>query len=112
MGQVVRRRTREQEKDLKRMIDDVEALEIEQSIFRRMWGVMPDGWRTAHEDAPCGPAKTKMTIRLESDVLEWYRSLGHGYQNRINTVLRAYKNAVTSKWIEMEDDRDVKGNLI
>ena len=112
MGQNVRRRTKQEEQDLTRMVTDIEALEAENFVRKRMAGGLPTGWLSAHEDAPCGPAKTKMTIRMDTDVLEWYRALGQGYQNRINTVLRAYKNAVTSKWIEMDEDKDVRGDLI
>ncbi|MBV9287152.1 MAG: BrnA antitoxin family protein, partial [Hyphomicrobiales bacterium] len=35
------------------------------------------------------PAKQQVTIRLDSDVLEWLRRLGRGYQTRINLILRA-----------------------
>ena len=34
--------------------------------------------------------KQQVTLRLDADVLEWFRSLGKGYQTRINTLLRAY----------------------
>ena len=39
------------------------------------------------------PPKKQITIRLDADVLEWFRSSGKGYQSRINAVLRAYKDA-------------------
>ena len=35
-------------------------------------------------------AKTQLTLRVDSDVLEWYKKQGHGYQTRINQLLRAY----------------------
>ena len=34
--------------------------------------------------------KEQLTIRIDSDVLEWYRRQGPGYQTRINALLRAY----------------------
>jgi uncharacterized protein (DUF4415 family) len=34
--------------------------------------------------------KEQLTIRIDSDVLEWYREQGPGYQTRINALLRAY----------------------
>ena len=34
--------------------------------------------------------KRQLTIRIDSDVLEWYKSQGSGYQTRINALLRAY----------------------
>ena len=36
------------------------------------------------------PGKRQLTIRIDSDVLEWYRRQGPGYQTRINALLRAY----------------------
>ena len=37
--------------------------------------------------------KVQLTIRVDSDVLEWYRKKGRGYQTRINKLLRAYMEA-------------------
>ena len=39
------------------------------------------------------PRKTQLTMRLDSDVLAWFRNQGKGYQTRINTVLKAYMDA-------------------
>lgn len=36
------------------------------------------------------PAKTPVSLRLDRDVLEWFKAQGKGYQSRINAVLRAY----------------------
>lgn len=36
------------------------------------------------------PNKQSVTIRLDSDVLEWFKSQGQGYQTRINHLLRKY----------------------
>ena len=36
------------------------------------------------------PIKQPVTIRLDSDVLEWFRNQGPGYQTRINRLLRRY----------------------
>jgi uncharacterized protein (DUF4415 family) len=37
--------------------------------------------------------KAQITLRIDADVLEWFRDRGAGYQSRINAVLRAYKQA-------------------
>jgi len=42
-------------------------------------------------------AKPLISIRMDPDVLEWFRSHGKGYQTRINTVLRMYMEAQTAK---------------
>ncbi len=37
--------------------------------------------------------KTQLTLRIDSDVLEWYKNQGTGYQTRINALLREYMKA-------------------
>jgi uncharacterized protein (DUF4415 family) len=34
--------------------------------------------------------KEQLTLRVDSDVVKWYRRQGRGYQTRINSLLRAY----------------------
>jgi uncharacterized protein (DUF4415 family) len=34
--------------------------------------------------------KDHMTLRIDSDVLAWFRAQGKGYQSRINAILRRY----------------------
>ena len=38
-------------------------------------------------------AKTAVTIRLDRQVLDWFKGKGPGYQTRINALLRAYMEA-------------------
>ncbi|HZF31391.1 MAG TPA: BrnA antitoxin family protein [Gammaproteobacteria bacterium] len=37
--------------------------------------------------------KATISLRVDADVLEWFRASGAGYQTRMNAVLRAYKEA-------------------
>ncbi len=37
--------------------------------------------------------KERVTMRLDRDVVRWFRRGGRGYQTRINAVLRAYVEA-------------------
>lgn len=37
--------------------------------------------------------KEQIALRVDKEVLEWYRSLGAGWQTRMNAVLRAYRDA-------------------
>ena len=39
------------------------------------------------------PPKKSLTLRLDADVLEWFRKKGEGYQTRINAILRTYMKA-------------------
>jgi uncharacterized protein (DUF4415 family) len=46
----------------------------------------------AKQNAVSG-VKQIVTIRLDVDMLEWFKSAGPGYQTRINQVLREYMEA-------------------
>jgi uncharacterized protein (DUF4415 family) len=35
------------------------------------------------------PSKQQLTIRLDTDLLDWLKANGRGYQTRINRILRA-----------------------
>jgi len=48
----------------------------------------PDFWRKARLRLP--QKKDSITLRLDHDVLAWFRRQGRGYQTRINAVLRSY----------------------
>ena len=38
-------------------------------------------------------AKASISLRVDNDVLAWFKAQGPGYQTRINTVLRAFRDA-------------------
>jgi uncharacterized protein (DUF4415 family) len=39
------------------------------------------------------PAKSLVSLRVDQDVLEWFKAQGVGYQTRMNAVLRAFRDA-------------------
>jgi uncharacterized protein (DUF4415 family) len=39
------------------------------------------------------PPKAQLTLRVDQDVLAWFRKRGRGYQTKINALLRAYMEA-------------------
>lgn len=39
------------------------------------------------------PPKTSISLRVDPDVLAWFKAQGDGYQTRINAVLRAFRDA-------------------
>ncbi len=41
------------------------------------------------------PVRTKslLSLRIDSDVLAWFRAQGRGYQSRMNALLRAFMEA-------------------
>lgn len=42
---------------------------------------------------PEGERKEQIALRLDADVLAWYRAKGTGWQTRMNAVLRAFRDA-------------------
>jgi uncharacterized protein (DUF4415 family) len=39
------------------------------------------------------PKKSLLSLRIDSDVIDWFKSQGAGYQSRMNALLRAYMEA-------------------
>jgi uncharacterized protein (DUF4415 family) len=42
---------------------------------------------------PMAKSKAQVTLRIDSEVLEWFKSQGRGYQTQINALLKAYMEA-------------------
>ena len=61
------------------IVDDPDARPTDEAFWKDARVVMPR-------------RKETVTIRLDADLLDWFRSEG-GYQTRINAILRAYMNA-------------------
>ena len=61
-------------------IDVSDAPELDAEFFREAKLRLPRG-------------KQSVSLRLDSDVLDWFKRQGKGYQTTINAVLRAYVRA-------------------
>lgn len=48
-----------------------------------------DFWNNAEVRMPVD-TKTPVHMRVDSDVVEWFKSQGKGYQTRMNAVLRSF----------------------
>jgi uncharacterized protein (DUF4415 family) len=53
-------------------------------------------WKNAKVQLPI--AKQAISIRLDPDVLAWFRSQGKGYQSMMNAVLRSFVDARKGKY--------------
>ena len=58
------------------------------------WGLndslrIPQGWRAIAE-GPAIPRKIKVTLRLDEDVIAFFRAMGMGHLSRMNAVLRTF----------------------
>lgn len=61
-------------------IDVSDVPELDEEFFRQAKVRLPK-------------AKQPVSLRIDSDVLDWFKRQGKGYQTRINAVLRAYVRA-------------------
>ncbi|WP_438991947.1 BrnA antitoxin family protein [Lentibacter sp.] len=50
---------------------------------------LPEDWYGL-DDRPIARAKTRVTVRLDADMVRWFRKMGPGYGARINQILRLY----------------------
>jgi uncharacterized protein (DUF4415 family) len=48
------------------------------------------GRAIARRGLKVAPPKRLLTLRIDEDVVGWFRSHGRGYQTEINALLRAY----------------------
>lgn len=47
----------------------------------------------ARRGLPAAPRKAAISLRLDAEVLDWFKAQGPGYQTRMNAVLRAFMEA-------------------
>jgi uncharacterized protein (DUF4415 family) len=62
------------------IVFDEDSPELDEACFAQAVRNMP---------AP----KARVTLRLDQDVVAWFKAQGKGYQERINVILRAYMEA-------------------
>lgn len=48
----------------------------------------PEEWRDAVTGRFYRPIKQQLTLRIDADVVDWFKKQGRGYQTRINELLR------------------------
>ena len=55
----------------------------------------PTDWANAvaHRGLPLPSRKAQIALRVDEDVLTWFREQGAGYQTRMNAVLKAFRDA-------------------
>jgi uncharacterized protein (DUF4415 family) len=73
-------------------IDEMEDSDIDLSELPE---VSPENFAKAVVRKGLKPVvkKTQVTLRLDTDVLNWFKAQGQGYQTNINALLKAYKDA-------------------
>ena len=54
-------------------------------------------WAVAERGKFHRPVKEQVTLRLDADLLHWFKQSGKGYQTRINAALRQFVEASDRK---------------
>ena len=90
---------------------ELETLQKELTI---MWKdqSLPDQWNGFDILDPIEPHKTRITLRMDSDMVAWFRKLGPGYQKRINRVVRVYWLSLLCGYIKAYPSDDTVPRLL
>ena len=89
--EIVKKLTNGGDKTDWKRVDVMSPAEIEK-LADEEDGVLPEGWEN-NVIMGLPPLKKDIHIRLDSDILDWFKSRGAGYQTRMNAVLRAFVQA-------------------
>lgn len=73
---------------------------------------IPPGWWGLDREMPVNPKKEQISIRIDEDVMTFFRGYGYGFQTRMNTVLRMYMQARLSKVIRGVGEETTAGDLL
>ena len=96
--------------ELNELLIEMERVQLYQHAICML--SLPKGWSGLDKSSPVRPRKTSLTLRLDADMVMWFRAMGQGYQARMNAVLRIYMKALVSKAIESRGTTDWKGEPI
>ena len=78
--------------DLKRL-DSLTEEEIEEAARLDEDGILLEECDINSLQVVMPKAKKSISLRIDPDVLSYFKSMGKGYQTRMNAVLRAYMKA-------------------
>lgn len=104
-----RKRTKDEEAGISEVFENIEQLQRKTKLIQKTYNLVPIGWDTSHWRTPCKGPKERLTIRLDREMVDWYRKMGRGWQARINDVLHCYQHAMIAKLVEEPKDRTWDG---
>ena len=75
-------------------VDAMTEMQLEAAIASDpAWADIPRDWYTHATPYYPKEHKKQVTLRIDPDVLDWFKRQGRGYQTRINAALRAFVEA-------------------
>jgi uncharacterized protein (DUF4415 family) len=81
-----------------RLVAELAAMQAWWNRDRLKPGVIPGNAAGIAAVAP-GP-RAKLTLKLDAEVVKWFRAMGLGYQARMNDVLRNWMLSVVTREID------------
>ena len=82
-------------KSIKSDLPRVDAISDENIDYSEIPTTEADFWKAAEVNLPA--VKQQVTLRIDPDIVEYFKAAGQGYQTRINAVLRSYVKAHQQK---------------
>ena len=79
----------------KKRLEEIAAIPDSEIDYSDIAELGPEFWKNAKVVFP--KPKKAVTIRIDGDVLDWFRKGGKGYQSRINAVLRSYMESLETE---------------
>ena len=79
----------------KKRLHEIAAISDTEIDYSDISALGPEFWENAKVVFP--PSKKAVTIRIDGDVLDWFKDAGKGYQSRINAVLRSYMESMETE---------------
>lgn len=95
------KRTRREAVEMYYLNDVMERVECDLHRTVKYNRCIPYEWHAIHKQRDF--AKTRITLRVDKDVLKFFRAMGPGYQPRMNDVLCAFMRSKLAGLLEGEE---------
>jgi uncharacterized protein (DUF4415 family) len=77
--------------EMRRELEALEKLQDDQIDFSDIPEMTEEDWKRPHYiGLHYRPGKKSVTIRLDEDMVKWFKKQGKGWQTKMNWVLRLY----------------------
>lgn len=106
-----RKRSKAEERayaELQDVLIQLNALRLDMTVdyARLQFDNIPTDWVSVEARVPVRPRKVRIHASYDADVAKFFRTMGQGYQARMNAVLRAYMLAILSRAIPTKRNED------
>lgn len=75
----------------KQKLKKIESVRDEDIDYTDIPELSKEFWENAIVEYP--EKKKPVTLRVDADIIKWFKSKGKGYQTKINAILRSYYEA-------------------